>query len=136
MTSASIAPPTAPAQPRRPSAHTIGGSPSTSANAVPASTSSLRNPISLRLYKVLSSTNFSDPSSLEALQTVSDLYAEAGQAAANDGTTIASGEGSAARARKGLRRDGEERLAEGSRRFLAAFGDVDKVRTSLVIMLR
>lgn len=94
----------------------------------PSASGSARNPISLRLYKVLASS-FDDPSSREALETVSDFYASGSSttsASANGDRGV--GEGAAARARRGLRRDGEEKLAEGSRKFLAAFGDVDKVR--------
>jgi ribosomal protein L21E len=47
-----------------------------------------------------------------------------------DGRISEIGEGAAEKARRGLRRDGEERLAEGSKRFLQAFGEVDKVSLS------
>lgn len=39
-----------------------------------STTASARNPVALRLYKVLS-TNFDDSATREALQTLSDLYA-------------------------------------------------------------
>lgn len=39
-----------------------------------STTASARNPVALRLYKVLS-TNFDDAATREALQTLSDLYA-------------------------------------------------------------
>ncbi|KAJ6626835.1 oligomeric complex COG6 [Mycena sp. CBHHK59/15] len=108
-----------------------------------------RNPISLRLYKVLG-TNFDDEATREALQTLSELYATSvtvkGKetlrnvedeeidedlsrpvALVLDGllTEAIPGE-SAARARKNLRRDMEKKLAEGSRQFLMAFGEVDQ----------
>ena len=96
-------------------------------SAATTTATSSRNPISLRLYKVLASS-FDDPSSREALETVSDFYVGgpgAAQAVEREGP--GGEEGAAERARRNLRRDGEEKLAEGSRRFLAAFGDVDKV---------
>ncbi|EJU04626.1 oligomeric complex COG6 [Dacryopinax primogenitus] len=80
----------------------------------PASSLSGRNnPLTLRLYKVLGSS-YSDPATYEALTTVSDFYADASDS-----------RGVAARARKSLRKDTEDRLAEGSRRFLDAFGEVN-----------
>lgn len=113
-------------------------------------TSQSRNPVSLRLYKVLG-TNFDDDATREALQTLSDLYATPGPSKGkethratsdvdegNDEEWIKAtathevlpesvpGE-SAARARKNLRRDMELKLAEGSRQFLKAFGEVDQV---------
>lgn len=95
----------------------------------PSSTPS-RNPISLRLYKVLAS-NFDDPSSLEALETVSNYYSTTSTA---NGVGLAGeeGEGAAEKARKKLREDAEERLAGGSRAFLDAFGDVDSVSSYLL----
>lgn len=110
-----------------------------------------RNPISLRLYKVLG-TNFDDDATREALQTLSELYATSstlkgkeilrnveedeveeewakpsGLVAGELLTEAVPGE-SAARARKNLRRDMERKLAEGSHQFLEAFGEVDQVR--------
>lgn len=41
----------------------------------------------------------------------------------------------AAKARKNLRRDVENKLAESSRRFLTAFAEVDKVRLILIAMI-
>ena len=85
-----------------------------------------RNIISPRLYKVLG-TNFNDEATKEALRTLSDLYV---LQTATSGTStfveLVPGE-SAARARKNLRRDMENKLAEGSRQFLRAFGEVDRV---------
>ncbi|KAJ7356948.1 oligomeric complex COG6, partial [Mycena albidolilacea] len=108
-----------------------------------------RNPISLRLYKVLG-TNFDDDATREALQTLSELYATSstlkgkeilrnveedeveeewakpsGLVAGELLTEAVPGE-SAARARKNLRRDMERKLAEGSHQFLEAFGEVDQ----------
>ncbi|KZT59179.1 oligomeric complex COG6 [Calocera cornea HHB12733] len=86
----------------------------TSLGLGPATSSTGRNnPLTLRLYKVLGSS-YSDPATYEALTTISEFY---GDAADSGGT--------AARARKTLRKDTEERLAEGSRRFLDAFGEVN-----------
>ncbi|KDR69275.1 hypothetical protein GALMADRAFT_256106 [Galerina marginata CBS 339.88] len=108
-----------------------------------------RNPVSARLYKVLS-TNFDDEETRQALRTLSDLYAtpkgkeaqpvieepedEFIQENVNPSHTAAGvaallvetvpGE-SAARARKNLRRDMENQLAEGSKKFLEALGEVD-----------
>jgi conserved oligomeric Golgi complex subunit 6 len=119
-----------------------------------------RNPVSVRLYKVLG-TNFSDNATKEALYTLSDLYAttnvisgkttdvkrdnageldeedteedpdppDSGKAPisyANVLSEATPGE-SAARARKNLRRDMENKLADGSRQFLKVFGEVDQV---------
>ncbi|CAK5280086.1 unnamed protein product [Mycena citricolor] len=106
-----------------------------------------RNPVSLRLYKVLG-TNFNDESTQEALQTLSELYAGPVEGTAKgkeplhtlniDGalqnetspgdaswSEVVPGE-SAAQARKHLRRDMEMKLAEGSREFLKAFEEVDR----------
>lgn len=112
--------------------------PSSAAPRRPSSTPS-RNPISLRLYKVLAS-NFDEPSSLEALKTVSDYYsappasgADGASASSSTAAAAAAGDpstGSASRARKALRDDADERLAQGSRSFLDAFGDVDSVRAA------
>ncbi|KAJ7593358.1 oligomeric complex COG6 [Mycena floridula] len=103
-----------------------------------------KNPISLRLYKVLG-TNFDDDATREALKTLSALYApvsskgkevvviddedveddSAKRTIVSEPLETIPGE-SAARARKNLRRDMEEKLAEGSRHFLNAFGEVDQ----------
>jgi conserved oligomeric Golgi complex subunit 6 len=106
-----------------------------------------RNPVSLRLYKVLSS-NFDDEDTRQALGTLSDLYATpksrdtlAVVEDVDDEVLYDSADGSyastvlaesipgesAAKARKCLRRDMENRLAEGSRKFLEALGEVDSV---------
>lgn len=109
-----------------------------------------RSPVSLRLYKVLG-TNFDDEATREALRTLSDLYAtpshgkgkavqrgddeldgddEESRVRSKDATELPSGE-SAAHARRNLRKDMEQKLAEGSRHFLAAFGEVDQVNEYL-----
>ncbi|KZP29030.1 oligomeric complex COG6 [Athelia psychrophila] len=143
------------------------GSPGRGAGAAGTQTQTqVRNPISLRLYKVLG-TNFTDEATREALSTLSDLYvvpprdeplreaaaddwdddqdgAEEDPAPTNtkafraptgtgtgsrwDGVDVVEsvpGE-SAMRARKNLRRDMENKLAEGSQQFLHAFGAVDQ----------
>ncbi|KAF7320183.1 Conserved oligomeric Golgi complex subunit 6 [Mycena kentingensis (nom. inval.)] len=100
-----------------------------------------RNPVSLRLYKVLG-TNFDDPATREALQTLSELYAtphpvlkhkDAFQPSEDDPfddpprlDNVPSEPASAARARRHLRKDMEQKLADGSQKFLAAFGEVDQ----------
>lgn len=125
-----------------------------------SSMSSRNNPISLRIYKAIGTT-FDDPGSREALEIVSSFYAHVpgkGKEKAVSPDSIANGQDvfgsvpeeadggeegevvprrrtlkgqSAAMARKHLKRDVERKLAEGSQRFLTAFGEVDKVRTRL-----
>jgi hypothetical protein len=103
-----------------------------------------RNPISLRLYKVLGS-NYEDDATREALRTLSELYVAPGSSKARDWISTDAQEmddfednavrvpieavpgESAARARRNLRRDMENKLTEGSRQFLKAFGEVDQV---------
>lgn len=106
-------------------------------------TGTTRNPISSRLYKVLG-TNYSNPALREALETVSELYSAPENAAKvpdydkDDKRTIetakpvASGSGTAARARKSLRRDAELKLTQASRQFLQAFQEVDKARNPML----
>ena len=136
-------------------------SPSHSRNLSPTSLSTARkgswsaqarNPVSLRLYKVLGS-NFEDDATKEALRTLSELYTTPEPSSIKDHAQLDLGDGnipdpdeernansrpeytlsetvpgeSAARARKNLRRDMEAKLAEGSRLFLTAFGEVDEV---------
>ncbi|KAJ7814128.1 oligomeric complex COG6 [Mycena olivaceomarginata] len=84
-----------------------------------------RNPISLRLYKVLG-TNFDDDATREALQTLSELYATSSTLKGKEILRNVEEDESAARARKNLRRDMERKLAEGSHQFLEAFGEVDQ----------
>ncbi|GJJ08446.1 hypothetical protein Clacol_002664 [Clathrus columnatus] len=105
------------------------------------------NPISLRLYKVLGA-NYDDPRTRDALETLSTYYAPShlptstrradhGENTRGNHLNNASESGklrevrtynsgdTATCARKSLRRDTEARLAEGSEKFLKAFGDVD-----------
>ena len=119
-----------------------------------SSPSSSRNPITLRLYKALSST-FHDSASREALETLDAYYADsflqsnASQVATDitrdsnrDTHSVRDDEitssyrfalkpgadvALAEHARKHLRRDVEKSLTESSRRFLEAFGEVDTV---------
>ncbi len=119
-------------------------------------TTQARNPVALRLYKVLS-TNFDDAATREALQTLSDLYAPSlikemepvkpvddlkddEDEDETEGVALGGGIPAppvalvemvpgeiAARARKHLRRDMEKKLAEGSRQFLKTLAEVDQV---------
>ena len=119
-----------------------------------------RNPVSARLYKILR-TNFNDDATREALRTLSELYANEpavseraslgarrGVEDANDDDVEEDADAvfgrttdhpafeafpgeAAAKARKNLRRDMELKLADGSRQFLKALGDVDQVRREL-----
>src|SRR5882757_4865845 len=107
-----------------------------------------RNPVSLRLYKVLSTT-FDDEDTRQALGTLSELYAtpknkdtfvvaedvddevicdsiDVSYASTTALAETVPGE-CAAKARKHLRREMENKLAEGSRKFLEALGEVDSV---------
>jgi hypothetical protein len=136
-----------------------------SSNRKPSSTASpaTRNPLSLRIYKVLGA-NFDDPSTREAFEALVEYYppeSEAHFTTKHDVSKAAAGAGSdsdtedendpwavrwparahsipavglgpgttAARARQSLQRDVEGRLADGGKKFLEAFGEVDKVRT-------
>lgn len=92
-----------------------------SSSLTPTGTSQPKNPISLRLYKVLS-TNFDDLATREALGTLSDLYGA-------DSVETYPGE-YASKARRNLRRDMENKLAESSHHFVKALGEVDLVRFS------
>ncbi|KAL1761228.1 oligomeric Golgi complex subunit 6 [Schizophyllum commune] len=118
-----------------------------SESRVPSSSGQPKNPVSLPLYKVLS-TRFDDESTREALQTLSELYTipSKGKEIAREEEPEADREDevprptqakdaslkelipgeSAARARKHLRKDMESKLAEGSRAFLQAFAEVDQ----------
>ena len=118
-------------------------------------TPSSRNPAALRLYKILG-TNFDDEGTRQALKTVSELYGPSSAShpisqkpvkpsADSDsdeeqdanttqntfaGTFLGSATvpgDTAARARKHLRRDVENKLTEASHKFLKAFGEVDQV---------
>jgi hypothetical protein len=100
----------------------------------------------LRIYKALG-TSFDDAASREALDIAASFYVESdapsgsGSGKGKDKSTdvpIETGEelfiprrtlkgvSRAATARKYLKRDVENQLAETSRRFLEAFGDVDQ----------
>jgi hypothetical protein len=108
----------------------------------PSLSSSRNNPISLRIYKAIGTT-FDDTGSREALELVSNFYAPThsikGKEQAEDNITNGHGQEeelprrrtlkgqSAATARKYLKKDVERKLAEGSRKFLDAFGEVDQV---------
>jgi hypothetical protein len=111
--------------------------------APPSLSSSRNNPISLRIYKAIGTT-FDDTGSREALELVSNFYAPThsikGKEKAEE--VLINGHGheeeelprrrtlkgqSAATARKYLKKDVERKLAEGSRKFLDAFGEVDQV---------
>ena len=114
-----------------------------------------RNPVSLRLYKVLGAT-FDDDATKQALSTLSDLYSPSESpsvvsiakedAVVHDGVDELNTDSAkdvpsflrgappgdtAAKARRHLRRDIESKMEEGSLRFLAAFGMVDQVRIAL-----
>ncbi|KAG6826847.1 hypothetical protein H0H92_014179, partial [Tricholoma furcatifolium] len=108
-----------------------------------------RNPISVRLYKVLGS-NYEDDATKEALHTLSDLYISSKPSTIDQGTSLlhedVDSEGtelrpgrtttivlvesvpgeSAANARRNMRRDMEKKLTYGSEQFLKAFGEVDQ----------
>jgi hypothetical protein len=117
-----------------------------------------RNPVSLRLYKVLGAS-FDDEATREALSTLSELYSPSGSPALRptakqddtgpgeiDETDMArirdvpgflqgaAPGDTAAKARKHLRRDIESKLEEGSLKFLTAFGSVDQVRIILSLV--
>ena len=116
-----------------------------------------RNPVSLRLYKVLGAP-FDDDATREALSTLSDLYSpsepsnhrptvekddighsevdEVDVEKMKDVPSFLQGAppgDTAAKARKHLRRDIESKLEEGSLKFLAAFGSVDQVCVTLFL---
>ncbi|KAH0586671.1 Conserved oligomeric Golgi complex subunit 6 [Termitomyces sp. J132] len=109
-----------------------------------------KNPVSVRLYKVLSS-NFDDNATKEALKTLSDLYVTLKAEEHNEKSSLSSHEDveneghedmirqpavvaldeavpgeSAAQARRHMRKDMENKLRQGSEQFLEAFGDVDQ----------
>jgi len=120
-----------------------------------------KNPLSLRLYKVLGA-RYDDPSTREAIEILSALYAPTtpsttlGTARPRRNTIRSRADGNisedsdeempnalslsngteekneevAARARKNLRKDVENKLAQSSRMFLAAFSEVNQVGMS------
>jgi len=109
-----------------------------------------RNPISTRLYKVLS-TNFDDQATREALGTLSEVYASSKGKEAQTTTAVLEdgelehfehgrqGDGAvvveeeevpgelAAQARKSMRKGMENKLMEGSQHFVMALMEVDEV---------
>lgn len=109
-----------------------------------ASTPASKAPISLRLYKVLG-TNYDDPGVKEALLTLSELYdtklevqisrrvesdeEDGDEDESLDNAPVLPRENVAERARRNFRRDVGGKLADGSRKFLQAFGEVDQVRS-------
>ncbi|TFK31706.1 oligomeric complex COG6-domain-containing protein [Crucibulum laeve] len=147
-----------PLSPTLPSSPSASSRPPLKSDRKSSYTSQTRNPVSLRLYKVLS-TNFDDEATKEALRTLSELYAstvpttkgkevlkpiddldedefevrerERVRTMTNAVESVP-GE-SAARARKNLRRDMEKKLAEGSMQFLKALGEVDQKLVELQI---
>jgi hypothetical protein len=116
-----------------------------------------RNPITIRLRKILG-TNFTDEATTEALRTLSELYGTLPQSQSPSSisdpktqtpdsdedwsdetvthlTVEDHREGlneTASRARKNLRRDLENKLAQGSKQFLQAFSEVDQVCVGLI----
>jgi hypothetical protein len=129
-----------------------------SSYAAPPLSSSRNNPISLRIYKAIGTT-FDDAGSREALELVSNFYAPThsikGKEKAEGDLVLTNGHGhghgheeeelprrrtlkgqSAATARKYLKKDVERKLAEGSRKFLDAFGEVDQVCSHVLILHR
>lgn len=132
-----------------------------------SSSSQSRNPVAMRLYKVLS-TNFEDEDTRQALHTLSDLYAaplaKGKEPASANGVEedIDDADGSdglstnaihvksaydlvlaeaypgefAAKARKNLRKDMEKKLADTSRRFLEALGEVDAVGDCIMAVIQ
>lgn len=132
---------------------TIGGmSPSnTNSERRTSQTPQSRNPVALRLYKVLN-TNFDNEETRQALQTLSDIYASPKgksevldvAAVTDDIEDVIGSENThvstmrtmlvenvpgelAARARKNLRKDIENTLVDTSKNFLVALGEVDLV---------
>jgi hypothetical protein len=123
----------------------------TDAWAASSAQAQARNPVALRLYKVLGA-KYDDDATRAALHTLSAFYAPPSFATtsttsdpSNDEWDESNSENephaspssaflraaarrsgdSAMRTRTHMRRDVERRLADGSRRLLAAFGDVD-----------
>lgn len=92
--------------------------------STPTTSNASKNPISLRLYKVLS-TNFEDGATREALDTLSELYGSS--SSSTNGITDSNPGEHAMKARRSLRRDMENKLAESSHSFVVALGEVDQV---------
>jgi conserved oligomeric Golgi complex subunit 6 len=140
-----------------------GDSGTQSGTSAKTATIEARNPLSLRLYKVLGA-RYDDPSTREAIEILSSLYAPApptptGTTRPRRNTIRSRADGNfsddsdderptalplssgivdkdtaseevAARARKNLRKDMEDKLAQSSRMFLAAFSEVNQVGRS------
>ncbi|KAK2459490.1 hypothetical protein APHAL10511_008474 [Amanita phalloides] len=120
---------------------TLSPIPSSALQNAPSTQTQGKNPISLRLYKILG-TNYDDIATREALETLSEFYAHTGSSREKPSDSRAdedeygiikrfgpsnamSGE-LAARARKNLRRDMENKLAEGSQLFMKVLGEVSQ----------
>ena len=127
---------------------------STSQNNASTPTQASRNPITLRLRKILG-TSFTDQATIEALQTLSELYSvssllhlqqqrDGGDIDFDDDWSDLDSkehhqqqqdqpqpndavDETASLARKNMRRDLEKKLTQGSQHFLKAFGEVDQV---------
>ncbi|EGN95884.1 hypothetical protein SERLA73DRAFT_162575 [Serpula lacrymans var. lacrymans S7.3] len=118
----------------------------TSASPSPFPSTNPRNPVALRLRKILG-TNFTDEATKDALKTLSELYGVPSQSNGRNEkqVTLESDDEdssdneridsvnldsltceTASRARKHLRRDLENKLGEGSHKFLTAFAEVDR----------
>ncbi|KAF9555817.1 COG6-domain-containing protein [Agrocybe pediades] len=125
------------------------------ASATSTWSSQSRNPVSARLYKVLS-TNFDDEETRQALQTLSDLYAtpkgkevrvipedaddEFVQNNNADSTAVVLVEDipgeSASRARKNLRRDMEKQVAEGTLAVLSETRQITLLSSFITALTR
>lgn len=117
-----------------------------------------RNPLSIRLFKVLGA-RYDDPETREALEILSGLYAPTFSSKGETRRTVNASlmsddsdeeeqpsrsllaaipplekgrtfDDSAARARRNLRKDMEGKLAQSSKMFLAAFSEVNQVCVS------
>lgn len=99
------------ASPRRPSVV-----PSSSSYTAQLSPSLVRNPLHLKVNRILS-TNFEDPGTRQAL----DILGEYELATGSLGLALRKG---------GLRKQVEHRIAAGSREFLSAFDHVNDVSTA------
>jgi hypothetical protein len=104
--------------------HSSAMSPSTS-SALPTSTSSsVRNPLHLKVNRLLSS-HLEDSGTRAALDTLGELELQEGREAGSGvGAEKPIGEGLR---RGGLRKEVDARMAKGSRDFLDAFGELKDV---------
>ncbi|KAF8606493.1 oligomeric complex COG6 [Ceratobasidium sp. AG-I] len=87
--------------------------------------STSRNPLSLRIYKVLGA-NFDDPSTREAFETLAEYYPPEKPPNKTTSAVVPEVGTTAARARQTLQRDVEGILADEGQKFLKAFAEVDK----------